>query len=211
MGLRDLFKSPQERRREERRRRRRAFRDSERVVDSIKDRIDELKKERKKAWEDAKKSLMSGDKFNARTALQQVRHYEILSAKLLQKYLVSKAMLVELQNAGADIEFNAAFGALSKILKIDVDKTEDVLEDVKDILQETKDSEKIWSKTLEEIGKEEGEIMGLEVPSLEELEKQLQEEVAEIIPTEGGLKESNVEQEIESAEKRLKKLLEEEE
>ena len=203
MALKDIFKSPEERRREERRARRRAFREAERAIEKIKSQIKELEAERDKLWEDAKNKLKRGDKHAAKRALEQYRKYDAKIYGLNMIYLSAKSKLVSLSSADIYSELRSAFQAITRIINIDVDKTADVLEEVREVISDMKEEDKLWAENQEEIPEEVG------VPTLDELEEQLQDEVAEEITSYASEKEKNsIKSDIESAEERLKKLLE---
>jgi hypothetical protein len=213
MGLRDLFKSDQERQREEAKRRRKAFREAESAVDVVKDRIGKLKKDRDKAWNEARQYLKDGQKGGAQRCLQAVRASELLMSKLEMKRWVFEQLLSKLELAKTDQDFAQALGAINTVVKIDPEVVANVLDEVQDKLGEQVDTDKIWEKMY---GKE---MEGVEtqmtdtIPTTEEMMVQLQDEVAEDIggarpsrrqtEKDGGLKDQ-----IGDARARLKKLME---
>lgn len=218
MPVGDLFKSKKERERDEAKKRRKAFREAENAVDVVKDRIAKLKKDRDKSWEEARIYLKDGQKVAAQRGLQACRASEMLMSKLEMKRWVFEQLLSKLELAKSDQDFSQALGAINTVVKIDPEAISDVLDEVQDKLGEQVDTDKIWEKVY---GKE---MEGVEtqmtdvIPSVEDMEKQLQDEVVADLGTqrtitsseesEGG---SAVKQQIFEGRKRLKDLLDGEE
>ena len=215
MALGDLFKSKREREREQAKKRRKAFREAENAVDVVKDRIAKLKRERDKAWAEARKYLKDGQKAAAQRQLQTCRASEMLMAKLETKSWVFEQLLTKLELAKSDQDFAQALGAINTVIQIDPEAVADVLDEVQDKLGEQVDTDKIWEKVHEK------EMEGVEtqmtdvIPSIEDMEKQLQDEVAAdlggrrpIKATEDDETEPSVKQKIGEGRKRLKDLLE---
>jgi len=213
MPLGDLFKSKKEREREETKKRRKAFRDAENAVDVVKDRINKLKKDRDKSWGEARQYLKDGQKAAAQRCLQSCRASEMLMAKLEMKRWVFEQLLSKLELAKSDQDFAQSLSAINAVVKIDPEAVADVLDEVQDKLGEQVDTDKIWEKMY---GKEmEGVQTQMEdvIPSIEDMEKQLEDEVAadlggsrskksDLQETEGGVK-----RQIGEGRKRLKDLL----
>jgi len=215
MPLGDLFKSKKEREREEAKQRRKAFREAENAVDVVKDRIVKLKKDRDKSWNEARQYLKDGQKAAAQRGLQACRASEMLMSKLEMKRWVFEQLLSKLELAKSDQDFTQALSAINTVVQIDPEAVADVLDEVQDKLGEQVDTDKIWEKVY---GKE---MEGVEtqmtdvIPSIEDMEKQLQDEVAadlgsgvrpikETEASEGG---SSIEHQIGEGRKRLKDLL----
>jgi hypothetical protein len=210
MALKDLFKSASEREREEKHKRRRAFRDAERLVDKLSENAETLKKERDKAWKEAREHLAGGNKFAAKSALKEARQCEVLAAKTRTKKSVCRTMLLELDNSQTDKDFQIAFGNLNKVLNIDPGQTEDVMDSVQEKLSDSRDGQKLWEKVSQKQG-EEDQALSLEIPSLVDMEKQLNEEVAASIGGKGRAHSesvSNLGDRIGEGRQRLKALLE---
>ena len=214
MALGDLFKSKKEREREEAKKRRKAFREAENAVDVVKDRIGKLKKDRDKAWGEARGYLKDGQKAAAQRCLQTCRASEMLMSKLEMKRWVFEQLLSKLELAKSDQDFAQALSAINTVVQIDPEAVADVLDEVQDKLGEQVDTDKIWEKVY---GKE---MEGVEtqmtdvIPSIEDMEKQLQDEVAAdlgsprpIKATEEGETGPSVKQQIGEGRKRLKDLL----
>jgi hypothetical protein len=216
MGINDLFKSKSERDRQEARRRRKAFREAENSVDVVKDRIGNLKKDRDKSWNEARQYLKDGQKVAAQRCLQSVRASEMLMSKLEMKRWVFEQLLSKLEIAKSDQDFAQALGAINAVIKIDPEAVADVLDEVQDKLGEQVDTDKIWEKVY---GKEMEGVktqMTDVIPSVEDMEKQLQDEVAAELGssrkskvTEEGEAGGSVKEQIGEGRKRLKDLLEE--
>lgn len=213
MALGDLFKSKQEREREEAKKRRKAFRVAENAVNVVKDQIAKLKKDRDKAWGEARQYLKDGQKAASQRGIQTVRVSELLMSKLEMKRSVFEQLLSKLELAKSDQDFTKALNAINTVVKIDPEAVADVLGEVQDKLGEQVDTDKIWEKMY---GKE---MEGVEtqmtdmIPSTEDMMKQLEDEVAEDIgaarPSKKKTeKESGVKDQIGEARSRLKKLME---
>ncbi len=178
MGLCDLFKSKKERERDQAKKRRKAFREAENAVDVVKDRIAKLKKDRDKSWGEARQYLKDGQKAAAQRGLQACRASEMLMSKLEMKRWVFEQLLSKLELAKSDQDFAQALGAINTVVQIDPEAVADVMDEVQDKLGEQVDTDKIWEKVY---GKE---MEGVEnqmtdvIPSIEDMEKQLQDEVA---------------------------------
>jgi hypothetical protein len=178
MALGDLFKSKQERERDLAKKRRKAFREAENAVDVVKERVTKLKQERDKAWAEARKYLGDGQKGAAQRCLQTCRASEMMMSKLEMKRWVFEQMLTKLELAKTDQEFAGALKAIDVAVKVDPEMVADVLGDIRDKLGEQEDVDKEWVREFNK------EMEGVEtkmtdtVPSLDEMEKQLQDEVA---------------------------------
>ena len=178
MPLGDLFKSKQERERDQQRKRRKAFREAENAIDSVKERINKLKKERDKAWGEAREYLKNGQKAAAQRALQTCRASEMLVSKLDTKRWVFEQLISKMELAKNDQDFASALQGVYDVVQIDPEATADVLGAVQDKLGEQVDTDKIWERAHEK------EMDGVEtamtdaVPSLEDMQKQLEDEVA---------------------------------
>ncbi len=177
MGIFDFF-SPKARKRAQRRDRRHAFRDAEKAVDSVKDRQAELEREAKTHWEAARNALKNGEKAAAQRALTSYRASQTLVIKLEQKRWIFEQYLTKLQVAESDTQFAEAMAAINNVIKIDPERVADVFETAQDTLGEQLDSEKFWGKLYDkEIAGAAG-AMEDKIPTMEELDKQLEEEVA---------------------------------
>ncbi len=173
-----FFKTGKEKEREERREKRHALRKAEGAVDEVCERIKKMEKDAEAEWSRAKEATKEGKQAAAQRALTSYRSAQVLITKLEQKKWVFKQVLMKLETAGTDAEFAKALAAVNKVTDINVEMVEDVFDEAGDLLAEAGDADKFWAQMY---GKEvEGSKDALQdhVPSMEDLEKTLQEEVA---------------------------------
>ena len=173
-----FFKTKKEKERAERREKRHALRWAESAVDEVVERIKRMEKDAEAEWERAKEATREGKQAAAQRALTSYRAAQVLVTKLEQKKWVFKQVLMKLETAGTDSEFAKALAAVNKVTNINVEMVEDVFDEAGDLLAEAGDTDKFWSQMY---GKEvEGSHDALKdhIPSMEDLEKTLQEEVA---------------------------------
>jgi len=215
MGIGDLFKSKKERERDEARKRRKAFRDAENAVDVVKERVAKLKKDRDKSWAEGRQYLKDGQKAAAQRSLQSCRASELLMSKLEMKRWVFEQLLSKLELAKSDQDFSQALAAINTVVKIDPEAVADVLGAVQDKLGEQVDTDKIWEKVYGQEMEGVANQMTDVIPSIEDMEQQLRDEVAAevggprpIKDAEDGENTPGVEQQIGAGRKRLKDMLE---
>ena len=173
-----FFKTAKEKERAERRERRHALRKAEGAVDEVSERIKKMEKDAESEWDRARDATREGKQAAAQRALTSYRSAQVLIAKLEQKKWVFKQVLMKLETAGTDAEFAKALAAVNKVTNINVEMVEDVFDEAADLLAEAGDTDKFWAQMY---GKEvEGSKQALQdhIPSMEDLEKALQEEVA---------------------------------
>ena len=173
-----FFKSKKEKERAERREKRHALRRAEGAIDEVVERIKRMEKDAEVEWERAREAAKEGKQAAAQRALTSYRSAQVLITKLEQKKWVFKQVLMKLETAGTDSEFAKALAAVNKVTNINVEMVEDVFDEAGDLLAEAGDTDKFWSQMY---GKEvEGSKEALKdhIPSMEDLEKTLQEEVA---------------------------------
>lgn len=173
-----FFKTGKEKERAERREKRHALRRAEGAVDEVVERIKRMEKDADAEWERAREAAKEGKQAAAQRALTSYRSAQVLITKLEQKKWVFKQVLMKLETAGTDSEFAKALAAVNKVTNINVEMVEDVFDEAGDLLAEAGDTDKFWSQMY---GKEvEGSKEALKdhIPSMEDLEKTLQEEVA---------------------------------
>ena len=172
------FKTAKEKERESRREKRHALRKAEGAVDEVTERIKKMEKDAEAEWERAREATREGKQAAAQRALTSYRSAQVLVTKLEQKKWVFKQVLMKLETAGTDAEFAKALAAVNRVTDINVEMVEDVFDEAGDLLAEAGDTDKFWSQMY---GKEvEGSKSALQdhIPSMEDLEKTLQEEVA---------------------------------
>ena len=173
-----FFRTKKEKSRAERRERRHALRAAEGAVDEVTERIKRMEKESEAEWDRAREAAKEGKQAAAQRALTSYRAAQVLVTKLEQKKWVFKQVLMKLETAGTDAEFAKALAAVNKVTNINVEMVEDVFDEAGDLLAEAGDTDKFWAQMY---GKEvEGTRGALQdhIPSMEDLEKTLQEEVA---------------------------------
>ena len=173
-----FFKTKKEKERAERREKRHALRRAEGAVDEVVERIKRMEKDAEAEWERAREAAKEGKQAAAQRALTSYRSAQVMITKLEQKKWVFKQVLMKLETAGTDAEFAKALAAVNKVTNINVDMVEDVFDEAGDLLAEAGDTDKFWAQMY---GKEvEGSKAALQdhIPSMEDLEKTLQEEVA---------------------------------
>lgn len=173
-----FFKTGKEKERAERREKRHALRRAEGAIDEVVERIKRMEKDAEAEWERAREAAKDGKQAAAQRALTSYRSAQVLITKLEQKKWVFKQVLMKLETAGTDSEFAKALAAVNKVTNINVEMVEDVFDEASDLLAEAGDTDKFWSQMY---GKEvEGskEAFKDHIPSMEDLEKTLQEEVA---------------------------------
>ena len=173
-----FFKTKKEKERAERREKRHALRRAEGAIDEVVERIKRMEKDAEAEWERAKEATREGKQAAAQRALTSYRAAQVLVTKLEQKKWVFKQVLMKLETAGTDAEFAKALAAVNKVTNINVEMVEDVFDEAGDLLAEAGDTDKFWAQMY---GKEvEGSKGALQdhIPSMEDLEKTLQEEVA---------------------------------
>lgn len=173
-----FFRGKKEKERAERREKRHALRRAEGAIDEVVERIKRMEKDAEAEWERAREAAKEGKQAAAQRALTSYRSAQVLITKLEQKKWVFKQILMKLETAGTDSEFANALAAVNKVTNINVEMVEDVFDEAGDLLAESGDTDKFWSQMY---GKEvEGSHDALKdhIPSMEDLEKTLQEEVA---------------------------------
>ena len=173
-----FFKTKKEKEREERREKRHALRRAEGTVEEVTERIKRMEKDAEAEWGRAREAAKEGKQAAAQRALTAYRAAQVMITKLEQKKWVFKQVLMKLETAGTDSEFAKALGMMNKVTNINVDMVEDVYDEAGDLLAEAGDTDKFWAQMY---GKEvEGTQGALQdhIPSMEDLEKTLQEEVA---------------------------------
>ena len=212
MGVFDVFKSQEEREKERKRAQRKAFRDARKNVDVMKEKVGGLKEKREQAWQEARGYLKNGQKSAAERCMQTVRSAEILIDKLEKKYWVSEQMLVKLDLAKTDKEFAQSLASVQTVIDIDPDTVTDIFDELKDKLGEQGEIEKLWDGAyrdeMKDMARDGGEI----VPSMEEMMKNLEEEVAMDVRESSVLEErespeSGLAEEIGAGRKKLRDLL----
>ena len=208
MPLFTLFMSKKERERQARRDRRHAFRDAENAVDSVKEQQKRLEKEAQKHLEAVRAAKKAGDKAAANRALVSYRAALTLAMKLEQKRWVFEQYLVKMETAQSDNEFASALAAVNKVVNIDPDRVADVFDASQELLGEQLDADKFWNKLYEkEMSGAEGSLEDY-IPSMEELDKQTDEEVAAEIGGAPAAAGRDIDASLAAGRERVKRILE---
>ena len=209
MSFLKYFMFPGARRRLERRERRHAFRDAENAKQDVIDRQKRLDREAKENWAKAREALKNGEKAAANRALTAARAAQVLAMKLEQKRWVFEQYLTKMEVAQSDNQFADALGQINKIIRIDPERVEDVFGTAQDMLGEQVDADRFWNKMYEnEMGSANGALQD-HIPSMEEMESQLEQEVAAEVggaaaPAAAG---STLDSRISEGQKRVKDIL----
>jgi len=211
MALGDIFKSAQQREREKAKKRRKAFRQARNAIQGVKERIAALKKERDRSWGEARQYLIEGQKGAAQRSIQACRAVEVLISKYEMKRWLFEQLLARLELSRTDEEFTKALEAIGNVVNIDPEAIDDVLGEVKDKLGEQADVDKVWERFYErEVEGSQAQLVET-IPSVEEMMKQLEDEVAEEIgsarPAAEQGKETSLSDQIAQARERLRKLM----
>lgn len=203
----DLFKSDRDKSMEKRRKERRAFRRANRAVETVKDKISALKKKRDSAWQEARQYMKSGNKLAAKRSLQTCRANEVLISKLEVKKWTFDQLITKLELAKTDNEFAGALNGISAVVDINPEKVDDVLGEIQVKLGDQVDIERIWDDAYKEEMKESKTSMDEMIPSLDEMENQLEEEVAADVRHGDESEETEHPDRLSKGRKKLEKLL----
>lgn len=189
-----FFKTKKEKERAERREKRHALRRAEGTIEEVTARIARMEKDAEAEWARAREAAREGKQAAAQRALTAYRAAQVMITKLEQKKWVFKQVLMKLETAGTDADFAQALGMMNKVTNINVDMVEDVFDEAGDLLAEAGDADKFWAQVYgKEVAGSTGALQD-HIPSMEELEKNLQEEVAGKIT--GAISPENLEKEL---------------
>lgn len=189
-----FFKTAKEKERAERRERRHALRKAEGAVDEVTERIKKMEKDAEAEWARAKDAAKEGKQAAAQRALTSYRSAQVLITKLEQKKWVFKQVLMKLETAGTDAEFAKALGMMNKVTNINPELVEDVFDEANELLAESGDTDKLWAQMYSKEVEGSKEALQDHIPSMEDLERTLNEEVAGKIA--GGISPESIEKEI---------------
>jgi len=178
MAIGDLFKTRAEREKEAAQKRRKAFREAERAVDAVKERVENMRKERDKSWAEARAYLKGGQKNEAQRALQSCRASELMTSKLETKRWLFEQFIIKLEMSKTDQEFTQALAGINAVIKVDPDAVANVIDQVQDTLGEQGETDKIWEKVhnqeMDGVIKQKTDT----IPTIEDMLQQLEDEVA---------------------------------
>jgi len=212
MAFRDLFRSRRQRQREARKRRRRASRQVQSALENIHTRVEELKRKRDQDWQSARGYLKDGQRAAASRSLKACRAGEILMARLDRKAWLWEQKVTSLEAGESDAQMAEALKEMIDLSRIDPEALADTLDDVNLAVEEQSDVDQIMEQEYrKEMQGVETEMMD-QIPSLEEMTRMLEDEVAAEIGA--GEKEttedSDVARKIQDGRKRLRELREDE-
>ena len=208
MPLFTLFMSKKAREREARRERRHAFRDAEKAVDDVKEQQQRLEREAQKHLEAVRAAKKAGEKGTANRALVSYRAALTLAMKLEQKRWVFEQYLVKMETAQSDEQFASALAAINKVVKIDPENVADVFDASQDILGEQVDADRFWSRLYEkEMAGAAGSLEDY-VPSMEELDRQTDAEVAAELGGAPAAADRDIDAKLSEGRERVKRILE---
>lgn len=203
-----IFMTPSARRRLERRERRHAFRDAENAKQDVVDRQKRLEKEAKANWDKAREALKTGEKAAASRALTAARAAQALALKLEQKRWVFEQYLTKMEVAQSDNQFAEALGQINKIVRIDPERVEDIFGTAQDMLGEQVDADRFWNSMYEHEMEGASGALQDHLPSLEEMENQLESEVAAEMGGGTVTADQAIEERLASGQQRVKDILE---
>lgn len=212
MALGDLFKSKKRRQRETRKKKRRASRQVRSALGNIRTRVEELRRKRDQDWQDARGYLTDGQKAAATRSLKACRASEILMTRLDRKAWLWEQKVTSLEAGESDAQMAAALKEMVDLAQIDPETVSETLDDVNLALEEQSDVDQVMDQEYrKEMQGVETEMMD-QVPSLDEMTRMLEDEVAaEIGPGEKEAQaDSDVTQKIDEGRKRLRELMEDE-
>ena len=205
-----LFKNKKERQKQERRSRRQAFRQAEKAIDDVKDRIKQLDREASKQWDEAKAALKGGQKAAAQRLLTSYRAAQVLMTKQEQKRWVFEQYLMKMESAQTDNEFSSALAAVNQVVKIDPEQVADVFESSQDILGEQLDADRFWNKLYDKETNGAANAMEEHIPEIGDMMTQLESESAAEIGGDTAQRVSGeVADRISNGQKRVQQLLDE--
>ena len=173
-----FIKTKKEKAREARKDRRRAYRQAENAIQDVKDRIKRMEKDADTDWQKARDALKEGKQAAAQRALTSYRAAQVLTTKLEQKRWVFEQYLMKMETAGTDAEFATALAAVNKVTEINPEMVEDVFDTAGELLGEQQDADRFWNTLYDK--EMEGAAGNLQdrSPSMDELTKALEQEVA---------------------------------
>jgi hypothetical protein len=177
MGIKDFFKTAAEREKESKLRRMRAISGAERVVDTIKDKVGELKTEKDKAWKEAIGYGKENQKSSAQRSLKTIMSIEQQIGLLETRRWSFEQVARSLELASIDADIKASVGKLVGVTDIDVIDLENELNTAFDKVRDVTDANKLW----ERISRKQMDGVNLaedQAVTMEDLEQRLESAVA---------------------------------
>jgi hypothetical protein len=203
----NLFRSKKARERDERRDRRKAFRQAENALDYVKERQRSLEREADTQWTAAREATKAGEKEKTRRALTSYRGTQVMLTRIEQKRWVFEQYLNKMEMARTDQEFTAALNRVNLVTKVDPEATADVFEASQELLGEQADSDRFWERLYEKESGGAASKLEEHFPSMDELDKQLEEEAALEVGSGQVGAESALNERLQASQDRVNKLL----
>lgn len=202
-----FIKTKKEKAREARKDRRRAYRQAENAIQDVKDRIKRMEKDADTDWQKARDALKEGKQAAAQRALTSYRAAQVLTTKLEQKRWVFEQYLMKMETAGTDAEFATALAAVNKVTEINPEMVEDVFDTAGELLGEQQDADRFWNTLYDK--EMEGAAGNLQdrIPSMDELTKALEQEVAVEIGGASAKAASAIESRISGGQEKVREML----
>ena len=127
MSLKDLFKTPGERDAKPSSSGAAPSAALERLVDTIKDKVGDLKAEKDRAWQDAVQQGKAGSKSSAQRSLKTIMSLEQQIAMLEMRRFTFEQISRQLDMANIDREMQISLGDLTNVIQVDVAELEEAL------------------------------------------------------------------------------------
>ncbi|MDO4588085.1 MAG: hypothetical protein Q4C95_12455 [Planctomycetia bacterium] len=214
MGLRDLFKTPKQRLIERKTLERQTHRKAESALDACNERVQTLKAEGKKIWNETIDYLKSGDKLSAKRNMLMYRWHQKIIEQLERKKFIFQKYIIILENAKTDNVFSEAMDTIVKLIDVNPEIIIDKLETADEKFSELSEIDKYYEKAFgKEMAKSEEGMLD-SIPSIDEMMKQAEQEAAvQIDPSPSVLNtpDSELTSKISAGLSKIKKMLEESE
>jgi hypothetical protein len=146
MGIKDLFKTAADREKETKLRRMRAISGAERVVDTIKDKVNELKLEKDKAWHEAIQYGRENEKSSAQRSLKTIMSIEQHIGLLETRRWSFESIARSLELASIDADIRDSVGKIVGVTNIDVIDLENELNNAFEKVRDVTDANKLWDR-----------------------------------------------------------------
>jgi hypothetical protein len=206
MAFGDLFKTAKEREKEAKLRRMRAISGAERVVDTLKDKVQELKMEKDRAWQEAIKYGKENQKASAQRSLKTIMFIEQQISQLETRRWSFEQIARQLELASIDADIKAGVSNIVGVTNVDVVELESELTSAFDKVRDVTDANKLWErisrKQLEGVSMQQDQSV-----SMDDLEKRLETAVAGSITEESHKASSETLNQISKGRDELKELL----
>lgn len=202
-----FIKTKKEREREMRKDRRRAFRQAENAIQDVKDRVKRMEKDASEEWQKACDAMKEGKQAVAQRALVSYRAAQVLMTKMDQKRWVFEQYLMKMETAGTDAEFASALAAVNKVTDINPEMVEDVFDTAAELLGEQQDADSFWASLYDKEMEGASGKLSEHIPSMEDLTKTLEQEVATDIAGASAKVASDLERRIGSGQDKVREML----